>query len=75
MLTVAFLLLQVAAAEATQTAEAAPANAAVVSADAPDEPKMKRVCRKVMDPRVNSLSSRTLQCKYVPADAAEVASR
>lgn len=41
------------------------------SADAaPPEPKMKRVCRKVIDPRVGTLAGRQTVCKYVPADDA-----
>ena len=43
------------------------------AADAPQEPKMKRVCRRVIDPRVNTLAGRQTVCKYVPADDPKVA--
>jgi len=34
----------------------------------PAKPKMKRVCRMKMDPRVNTLASRHRVCEYVQAD-------
>lgn len=39
----------------------------------PEEPKMKRVCRKVMDPRVPTLAGMQTVCKYVPADKGKTA--
>jgi hypothetical protein len=38
------------------------------AADAPDEPKMKKVCRKVSDPRLGALAARQMRCKYVPLE-------
>lgn len=70
MILVAFALLQATApaqnASSVQPVEAPEPEPAAVD-DAP-EMKMKRVCRKVMDPRVPTLASRQTVCKYVPAD-------
>ena len=73
MILFAIALLQAAApSQASATAEPAPAPAAQTAEDtteaAPPEPKMKRVCRKVIDPRVGTLGSRQTVCKFVPAD-------
>jgi hypothetical protein len=38
---------------------------------APAKPKMKRVCRTEMDPRVGTLASRHRVCQFVPADKDE----
>ncbi|HYZ48024.1 MAG TPA: hypothetical protein VE567_03935 [Sphingomonas sp.] len=68
---IAVALLQ-AAAPAQNAASVQPVAAPVQSeaaadaADAQPEPKMKRVCRKVMDSRVNLLSTRQTVCKFVP---------
>lgn len=78
MLTIAFLMLQATAPEAAQPAAPATPPAAETTetaAEAPEGPKMKRVCKKVIDSRVGTLGSRTLKCKYVPADPAEVAAK
>lgn len=68
MILFAIALLQAAApSQASTTAEpAAQPNEATEAA--PPEPKMKRVCRKVIDPRVGTLGSRQTVCKFVPAD-------
>lgn len=73
MLLFAIALLQAGApAQTNATAEPATVPAAQPTEDAseaaPPEPKMKRVCRKVMDPRVSTLASRQTVCKFVPAD-------
>lgn len=73
MILFALALLQAAAPVQTNaTAEPAAVPAAEPGNDAadaaPPEPKMKRVCRKVIDPRVGTLASRQTVCKYVPAD-------
>lgn len=66
MILVAIALLQATAAPPS-TNDAQPA-AAAQAANAAQGPKMKRVCRKVMDPRERSLASRQTVCKFVPAD-------
>jgi hypothetical protein len=71
MFLVAIALLQAAPSAApTSTNDAQPAAAAQAEPvdDAPEGPKMKKICRKVMDPRVPTLASRQTVCKYVPAD-------
>lgn len=72
MILFALALLQAAAPVQTNTTAepaAAPAVQPAETADAtPPEPKMKRVCHKVMDPRVSTLASRHTECKFVPAD-------
>ena len=76
MLLVAIALLQ--SAVPVQSAAAQPAAVPaqdVQDADVPPEPKMKRVCRKVIDPRVNTLAARQTVCKYVPADDPKVAQK
>lgn len=72
MLLVAIALLQsaepVQTSTSTQPPEASvPAAPAEEATDAP-EMKMKRVCRKVIDPRVGTLGSRQTVCKYVQDD-------
>jgi hypothetical protein len=73
MILFAIALLQAAAPTQTNgTAEPAGVPTAQpteeLAAAAPAEPKMKRVCRKVIDPRVGTLMSRQTVCKFVPAD-------
>jgi hypothetical protein len=73
MLLFAIALLQ-AGAPAQTTAAAEPSTVSApqptegAAEPAPPEPKMKRVCRKVMDPRVSTLASRQTVCKFVPLD-------
>jgi hypothetical protein len=54
-----------------------PASEQPAAAEVPEtpEPKMKRVCRKVMDPRTPTLAARQTVCKYVPADEDTTARR
>lgn len=69
MILVAIALLQ-ATAPAQNASSVQPVVAAEpepAAADAP-EMKMKRVCKRVVDPRVGTLSSRQTVCKFVPAD-------
>ena len=72
MILFAIALLQAAPAAANATAEPAATPAAEPAEEAaeaaPAEPKMKRVCRKVIDQRVGTLAGRQTVCKYVPAD-------
>lgn len=73
MILFAIALLQAAAPVQTNAAaEPAPVSAAQPAEEAteaaPAEPKMKRVCRKVIDQRVGTLAGRQTVCKYVPAD-------
>lgn len=70
MLLVAFALLQ-AAAPAQSAASVEPVATAEASVPAEigvAEPKMKKVCRKVIDPRVNTLAARETVCRYVPVE-------
>ena len=70
MFLVAVALLQ-ATAPAQSAASVEPVAVAEASVPAEigvAEPKMKRVCRKVMDPRVNTLAGRETVCKYVPVE-------
>lgn len=53
---------------ASETPVAAPAPPAEAAAPEPTEPKMKKVCRKVIDPRVGTLAARRTECKYVQLD-------
>lgn len=73
MILFAIALLQAAApVQANATTEPAAVSAAQPAEEAteaaPAEPKMKRVCRKVIDQRVGTLAGRQTVCKYVPAD-------
>lgn len=73
MILIAIAMLQAAAPMASgATAEPAAAPAAQPADDAepvaPVRPKMKRVCRTEMDPRVGTLASRHRVCQFVPAD-------
>ena len=75
MMLIALALLQAVPPAEDQTAAQPappPAQEQPAADDAP-EPKMKRVCRKVMDPRVNTLAGRQTVCKFVPADEPTVA--
>lgn len=70
MILVAIALLQATApAQNASSVQPVAAPEAPPAADGGSEgPKMKRVCKKVMDPRVPTLASRQTVCKYVPAD-------
>jgi hypothetical protein len=72
MIVIAIALLQATAPMQTSaTAEPAAAPAVEAEEQAPPaatKPKMKRVCRMKMDPRVGTLSSRQRVCEYVRAD-------
>ncbi|MFD1611287.1 hypothetical protein ACFSCW_05660 [Sphingomonas tabacisoli] len=71
MLLIAIALLQAAApvqSGTTPEPAATPAAAQDATDAAPEEPKMKRVCHKEMDPRVPTLAGMQTVCKYVPAD-------
>jgi hypothetical protein len=73
MVLIAIALLQ-AAVPAAADATAEPAAAATAeqaenaAASEPAGPKMKRVCRMKIDPRVGTLASRQRVCEYVRAD-------
>jgi hypothetical protein len=76
MILIAIAMLQAAApmasgaaAEPTAAPAAQPADDAELAA--PAKPKMKRVCRTEMDPRVGTLASRHRVCQFVPADKDE----
>lgn len=72
MMLLAIALLQATApmqTNATTEPAAVTAQASEEAAAAePAKPKMKRVCRMKMDPRVNTLASRQRVCEYVRAD-------
>ncbi len=71
MMWVALILLQVSA-PVEEPSEAQPISVAAEAEEPteaePAEPKMKKICRKVMDPRVGTLSARRTVCKYVQVD-------
>lgn len=71
MLLIAIALLQSSAPAqggATSEPAATPTAAQEATEPASEEPKMKRVCHKVMDPRVPTIAEAHTVCKYVPAD-------
>ena len=72
MILIAIALLQASAPiQTSATAEPAAAPAAQPAEEAPAaaaKPKMKRVCRMKIDPRVGTLASRHRVCEYVEAD-------
>ena len=74
MLLIAIALLQ--AAEPAQDAAVQPVSEPVPAAEASEdspEMKMKKVCRKVVDPRVGTLAGRHTVCKYEQAEGPELA--